>query len=148
MLSVPVLKYLFPVKIIFFCSIVYSMLGCSAENTSNEMAVGNGNSDSTEEPKETTETLKEKETHHPFLIVTKDMFPSLREKSKAEPWKSIKEDALLRANESVNSNHYGALQKYVGAAALSYILDESNSQEYAHKVRDVILNRFSSLEIA
>ena len=93
------------------------------------------------------ETKREKETNHPFLIVTKDMYEELREKSDIEPWKSMKDDAISRANNSITSNHYGSLQKYVGAVALAYILDDSKKEIYANKVRDVILNRFSALEI-
>ena len=93
------------------------------------------------------ETKREKETNHPFLIVTKDMYEELREKSDIEPWKSMKNDAISRANNSITSNHYGSLQKYVGAVALAYILDDSKKEIYANKVRDVILNRFSALDI-
>ena len=93
------------------------------------------------------ETKREKETNHPFLIVTKDMYEELREKSDIEPWKSMKDDAISRANNSITSNHYGSLQKYVGAVALAYILDYSKKEIYANKVRDVILNRFSALDI-
>ena len=50
-------------------------------------------------------------------------------------------------DSSITSNHYGSLQKYVGAVALAYILDDSKKEIYANKVRDVILNRFSALEI-
>ena len=93
------------------------------------------------------ETKREKETNHPFLIVTKDMYEELREKSDIEPWKSMRDDAISRANNSITSNHYGSLQKYVGAVALAYILDDSKREIYANKVRDVILNRFSALDI-
>ena len=93
------------------------------------------------------ETKREKETNHPFLIVTKDMYEELREKSDIEPWKSMKNDAISRANNPLSSNHYGSLQKYVGAVALAYILDDTKREIYANKVRDVILNRFSALDI-
>ena len=75
------------------------------------------------------------------------MYNELREKADIEPWKSMKEDAISRANNSISSNNYGSLQKYVGAAALAYILDNSKKEIYANKVRDVILNRFSTLDI-
>ena len=35
---------------------------------------------------------------HPFLIVTKDLYPALREKANSEPWQSLKKDAISRAN--------------------------------------------------
>ena len=93
------------------------------------------------------ETTREKETNHPFLIVTKDMYNGLKEKADVEPWKSMKNDAIFRANNPLSSNHYGSLQKYVGAVALAYILDDTKREIYANKVRDVILNRFSALDI-
>ena len=93
------------------------------------------------------ETTREKETNHPFLIVTKDMYNGLKEKADVEPWKSMKNDAISRANNPLSSNHYGSLQKYVGAVALAYILDDTKREIYANKVRDVILNRFSALDI-
>ena len=93
------------------------------------------------------ETTREKETNHPFLIVTKDMYNGLKEKADIEPWKSMKNDAISRANNPLSSNHYGSLQKYVGAVALAYILDDTKREIYANKVRDVILNRFSALDI-
>ena len=46
------------------------------------------------------------------------MYEELREKSDIEPWKSMKDDAISRENNSITSNHYGSLQKYVGAVAL------------------------------
>ena len=119
----------------------FQFFGCSPESNTNNKTSTNEN---TGEVSTETET---KEDYHPFLIVTKDMFSSLREKSNVEPWKSMKEDAISRASKVPGSNNYGSLQKYVGAAALAYILDESKSEEYAHKVRDVILNRFSTLNI-
>lgn len=125
--------------------LIFYFFGCSPESTSN---VGQRNTENNADNSADNDTSTEtKETNHPFLIVTKDMFSSLREKSTTEPWKSIKLDAILRASQTPNSNHYGTLQKYVGAVALAYILDDSKSEEYAHKVRDVILNRFSTLDI-
>lgn len=92
------------------------------------------------------DSLPPKEEHHPFLIVTRDQFDALREKSTIEPWKSIKDDALRRANASSKSSAYD-LQYYIGAAALAYILDEENSLLYAHKVRDAIINQYSTLNV-
>jgi len=132
-------------KLIIGIILIFHFFGCSPDNTSNDNRINTENySAGSGDNSETKET---KETNHPFLIVTKDMFSTLREKSNKEPWRSMKEDAITRASKAPESNHYGTLQKYVGAAALAYILDEAKSEEYANKVRDVILNRFSTLDI-
>ena len=89
---------------------------------------------------------------HPFLIVRSDQFASLRQKSETEPWKSMKSDAIARSNagfsrSSSNSTNAYRLQAYIGAAALAYILDESNEQLHAERVRDAIINQYSQLEL-
>lgn len=91
-------------------------------------------------------------SNHPFLIVKKDQFAPLRAKSTTEPWKSMKADALARSAAGINwgsSNTQNAynLQYYVGAAALAYILDESNAPVHASRVRDAILNDYSRLDL-
>ena len=104
--------------------------------------VGNAcNSEKVEPPVD----LPEKEDHHPFLIVTKDQFQTLRDKSGTEPWKSMKEDAIARAGDGAGTEPYD-LQYYVGATALAYILDEGNAQSYANRVRDAILSKYSKVE--
>jgi len=89
--------------------------------------------------------LPEKETHHPFLIVNKDMFADLREKAAQEPWKSMKADAISRSKVGSSDEPY-KLQEYVGAAALAYILDEANADIHATRVKNVIINQYSKLE--
>ena len=90
--------------------------------------------------------LPEKETHHPFLIVNKDMFPALREKSSQEPWKAMKADAIARSKAGSSNDAY-KLQEFVGAAALAYVLDEANAQIHANRVKDAIINKYSKLEV-
>lgn len=90
--------------------------------------------------------LPEKETHHPFLIVKKDMFPALREKSSQEPWKAMKADAIARSKAGSSNDAY-KLQEFVGAAALAYVLDEGNAQTHANRVRDAIINKYSKLDV-
>ena len=90
--------------------------------------------------------LPHKETNHPFLIVTKNMFPALREKASKEPWKSMKTDAINRSGAGSDNDAYH-LQEYIGAAALAYILDEGNETTHANRVRDAILNKYSKVEI-
>ena len=127
------------IKLILFSLLIIS---CGKDSSVARDAISESQDNISE-----NETTREKESNHPFLIVTKDMYEELREKSDIEPWKSMKDDAISRANNSITSNHYGSLQKYVGAVALAYILDDSKKEIYANKVRDVILNRFSALEI-
>ena len=98
---------------------------CSPESTSNDNP---GKGTNTVDNSGNISTVNgEKEAHHPFLIVSKELFNSLREKSSVEPWKSMKEDAIYRVSKVPDSNNYGNLQKYVGAAALAYILDYGKS---------------------
>ncbi|MFY0654833.1 MAG: hypothetical protein JXQ96_22565 [Cyclobacteriaceae bacterium] len=88
-----------------------------------------------------------REDHHPFLIVKKEQFQSFRDKADTEPWKSMKADALERAVKHVGNDAYD-LQYYIGAAALAYILDEANAEDYAMRVRDAIVNQYSKLELS
>ena len=97
--------------------------------------------------KETVENEEkpEKETHHPFLIVKKDQYATLRAKADQEPWKSMKADAIERSGKGAAAESYN-LQYYIGAAALAYILDEDNAEIHAARVRDAIINQYSKLE--
>ncbi len=92
------------------------------------------------------ESMELKNSSHPFLIVTKDMYPALREKAFQEPWKSMKADAILRSGQTVSTEAY-KLQEYIGAASLAYILDESNAISHANRVRDAIINQYSQLKV-
>lgn len=83
---------------------------------------------------------------HPFLIVTKEMYPALREKSSVEPWKSMKADAMLRSAQIAETEAY-ALQEYIGAAALAYILDQPNAKIHASRVYDAIVNQYAQIKI-
>lgn len=88
----------------------------------------------------------QKEDNHPFLIVKKEQFPALREKASQEPWKSMKADAIARSAGGSSNDPY-KLQEFVGAAALAYILDESNATTHANRVRDAILTKYAAMEI-
>ena len=139
------INYFTSQKYIIISLLFFLKISCSPEaSSSSELGKSENAVDNYEDNSTVTE---EKETHHPFLIVTKNLFPALREKSNIEPWRSMKEDAISRVSNAPSNNKYQTLQKYVGAAALAYILDEEKSEEYAQKVRDVILNRFSTLDI-
>ena len=76
-----------PFKIIVMGLLYIQFFGCSPESNTN-------NPNSAEDKFEASQETEKKEDNHPFLIVTKDMFSSLREKSDVEPWKSMKEDAI------------------------------------------------------
>lgn len=90
--------------------------------------------------------IADKETNHPFLIVKKEQFQELRQKATSEPWKSMKEDAILRSNKGSKTEAY-ALQDFVGAAALAYILEDSNAKVHAQRVRDAIINQYSKIRV-
>ncbi|PHN04493.1 hypothetical protein [Flavilitoribacter nigricans] len=90
---------------------------------------------------------------HPFLIVKKEQFPALRQRAAAEPWTSIKADALRRSDAGFtwrnnNSQNAYGLQDYIGAAALAYILDESRTSLHAGRVRDAILEHYARLDLS
>jgi hypothetical protein len=113
--------------------VIITILACSKEDSGQVVEPENPD-------------LPAKETHHPFLIVKKDMYPALREKSSQEPWKSMKADAIKRSNAGSTNDEY-KLQEYIGAAALAYILDESNAQTHANRIRDAILNKYSTIDV-
>jgi len=114
-------------KITFLNLILILIISCNAES-------------------ETDRKSEVKEDHHPFLMVQKDQYETLREKSSTEPWKSIKDDALERALQGSKTSAYD-LQYYIGATALAYILDVENAQIHAHRVRDAIVDQYSKLEL-
>ncbi len=88
----------------------------------------------------------DKETNHPFLIVKKDQFQALRDKASVEPWQSMKADAISRSGAGSSSDPY-KLQEYIGAAALAYILDVEDSTLHAERVRDAILDKYSTVHL-
>lgn len=116
-----------PKLVAIFLFILFGIVACNKEDQKDKNPV-------------------ETEDHHPFLIVKKERYQNLREKADQEPWASIKEDALERAENGSKASAYD-LQYYIGAAALAYILDEDNAQLHAHRVRDAILDQYSKLEL-
>ena len=86
---------------------------------------------------------------HPFLIVKADQFEQHRQKAFYEPWKSMAEDALEITEKGFSEPIMGAyeLQDYMGAVAMSYILYPEDKDRYAQKVKDLILNNYSKLEL-
>jgi hypothetical protein len=113
--------------------VLLGILACSKDGPGDDP--GSGNPD-----------LPEKETHHPFLIVKKDMYPALREKASQDPWKSMKTDAISRSQAGTSNDAY-KLQEFIGAAALAYILDEGNKKIHANRVKDAIINKYAMLDI-
>jgi len=117
-------------KIVWFISFIFlGITGCEKDKPGEEL------------PDEI-----QKETHHPFLIVKKDMYPALRQKASREPWKSMKADALNRSGKGSDNDAYH-LQEYIGAAALAYILDEGNESIHAERVKNAIVNKYATLDI-
>ena len=123
------MKYMFQI-LWFVMLMIPAITGCKKKDSNNP--------DNPDDPN--------KESHHPFLIVKKDQFQALREKSNTEPWKSMKADAISRSGAGSTNDEY-KLQEYIGAAALAYILDEADSTLHAERVRDAILNQYSKVEI-
>ena len=123
-----------PISLLIVMSV--SLLSCSSEPAKSANIQVNSNS-----------LPYDNIAGHPFLIVTKDLYPALREKANSEPWQSLKKDAISRANTNSTSLNTSSLQKYIGAVALAYILDPDNSNSYAIRVRDAILNRYALVEI-
>lgn len=103
-------------------------------------------SDFPENEQEETPGEFEKEDHHPFLIVTKEQFSDLQQKAATEPWASMKADAISRSNAGSETDAYD-LQDYVGAAALAYILEDTNAKTHARRVRDAITNQYSKIDV-
>lgn len=102
--------------------------------------------DSGQIPEPENPILPDTESNHPFLIVKKDMYPALRSKASEEPWKSMKADAITRSKAGSSNDAY-KLQEFIGAAALSYILDEGNAQTHANRVKDAIVNQYSKVSM-
>ena len=78
---------------------------------------------------------------HPFLICTREQFPALRARAEREPWKTMAADARRRAaqgDEELKGRFATGLQRYIGAAALLYILEEDARRANAEIVRDAI----------
>ena len=98
------------------------------------------------DPKPDVKPEEPKDSKHPFLIVTKEMYPALRAKASEEPWKSMKADAITRSSQIVKTDAY-KLQEYIGAAALAYILDEPNAKVHAGRVRNAIKNQYAQLNL-
>ncbi len=118
---------------LFFAAIL-TLVGCSEAD--RDLQPEHGNVDS----------------GHPFLIVTADQYDDLRNKAAIEPWKSMKADAINRSDAGVdwktsNSQNAYSLQKYIGAAALAYVLDVDRAELHATRVKTAILEDYSRLEL-
>lgn len=76
---------------------------------------------------------------HPFLICTREDFPALRQRAEREPWKTMAADALERvAAGPPPDTRAVALQFYLGACALAYILEPDAAPAHAQRVRQAI----------
>jgi hypothetical protein len=79
---------------------------------------------------------------HPFLICERSQFQELRERANEEPWTSMRQKAVERAEAGLGDDGTPDspihLHRYLGAEALLYILEPANRRERAAKVRDGI----------
>jgi hypothetical protein len=87
---------------------------------------------------------------HPKLLIRQSGFQSMRDRSAAEPWRSMRTDAIAASAAgyvpgSDNSQISTNLIRCSSASALAYILDPPNARLYATRVRDTILNNTDTL---
>jgi hypothetical protein len=79
---------------------------------------------------------------HPFLICERSQFQELRERAQREPWTTMQQKAVERADAGLGDDGTPDspihLHRYLGAEALLYILEPSNRAERAANVRDGI----------
>lgn len=83
---------------------------------------------------------------HPFLICTRSQFPELRLRAEREPWKSMKAAALAHVEAGVKRDVTVELQRYIGACALAYIVDEPNAAAHARRVHEAITQKLSRVD--
>ncbi len=78
---------------------------------------------------------------HPFIMVTKSMYPDLREKAEIAPWKEMKREAMELAVERIPEDRmwdwWMQVSARASAASLCYILDEDEEGRRAY--REVVL---------
>jgi len=77
----------------------------------------------------------------PFLITTRDQFDELIARAQREPWKTMKADAMERVAKGPPEEVGRGirLNRYLGAAALLYILEPDHRQANAQRVREGIM---------
>jgi hypothetical protein len=87
---------------------------------------------------------------HPKLIIRESAFQSMRNRAVAEPWASMRADAIATSAAgyipgSDNMQIAENITRFSSATALAYILDPANAAVYAARVRDVILQHADDL---
>jgi len=86
---------------------------------------------------------------HPFLLCERAQFRELRERARREPWRTMYEDAVARVDEGPagdGPDHPATLlQRYLGARALLYVVEEADRREHAAAVRDAIVDRLAEI---
>ena len=87
---------------------------------------------------------------HPKLIIRESAFQSMRDRAAAEPWASMRADAIATsaAGYIPGGDNFETAQnliRFSSASALAYILDPPNARVYATRVRDVVLNHTDDL---
>jgi hypothetical protein len=86
--------------------------------------------------------------HHPFLLVDSTKFQDMRDRKDTAPWSEMLASALQKYNNTPPINissqtiHDCAykMKDLTDAAALLYIIDSGNKEEYKNKTRDFLLD--------
>ena len=89
-------------------------------------------------------------TPHPKLIIRQSAYQSMRNRAAAEPWFSMRAEAIATSNAGyvTGADNFEVAQNlihYSTSSALASILDEPNARLYATRVRDAILNHVDEL---
>jgi len=88
---------------------------------------------------------KERPRDHPFLITTRDAFPELIKRAEREPWKTMAADARKTVDAGPEAGRAVSLQRYLGALAVVYILEEKHRAEHALAVHEAITEKLGGV---
>jgi hypothetical protein len=87
---------------------------------------------------------------HPFLICEREQFPDLRGRAEREPWKTMARKAADRVAAGMEGTGASGspveLHRYLGAAAVRYIVAPDDRAARAADVRDGILDGLEAVE--
>lgn len=104
-----------------------------------------------DDPMPSPEVPPSSSSNHPFLITSASAFEAERAKAAREPWKSIADDAIARSDNGFSMNNGNStnaynLQKFVGAAALAYIIEPDRADTHADRVLDAFTGGYARLQ--
>ncbi len=79
---------------------------------------------------------------HPFLICNREQFSEFHDRAEREPWKTMAAKARRTVSSGLPEGNIRArgLSKFLGAAALVYILDRARRERGAERVRRGIMS--------